>query len=130
MQGIMPFIFVAVGGLIGSVCRYGLTLLLGSASPIMPSWGTLASNLAGCLIIGMVSQLGSETALLSPAARLFLATGFCGGFTTLSSLIYELVQMVRAGEWLYATLYLNGTVFGAITAFLIGVSVMKLLTKT
>ena len=129
MQGIMPFIFVALGGLIGSVCRYGFTLLLGGSSAIMP-WGTLASNLAGCLVIGMVSQLGSETALLSPAARLFLATGFCGGFTTLSSFIYELVQMVRAGDWLYAMLYLNGTFFGAVTVFLIGVTAMKMLTKT
>lgn len=128
-MGVMPFIWVGIGGLVGSVCRYGLTLLLGSASAVMP-WGTLAANLAGCLVIGMVSQLGSETALLSPTVRLLLATGFCGGFTTLSSLIYELIQMVRSGEWLYALLYLNGTFIGAVTAFLIGVMAMKLLTKT
>ena len=117
-------VWVGVGGLAGSLCRYGLTLSLSHPAASMP-WGTLASNLGGCLVIGMVSQLAADTELLSPSARLFLATGFCGGFTTLSSLIYELVQMVKDGEWLHALLYLNGTFFGATAAFLIGMMMVK-----
>jgi len=124
MNGIMPFVWVGLGGLVGSLCRYGFTLGLSHPAASMP-WGTLASNLAGCLVIGMVSQLAAGTELLSPSARLFLATGFCGGFTTLSSLIYELVQMVKDGEWLHALLYLNGTFFGATAAFLIGMMLVK-----
>ena len=124
MNGMMPFVWVGVGGLAGSLCRYGLTLSLSHPAASMP-WGTLASNLGGCLVIGMVSQLAADTELLSPSARLFLATGFCGGFTTLSSLIYELVQMVKDGEWLHALLYLNGTFFGATAAFLIGMMMVK-----
>lgn len=124
MNGILPFILVGIGGLAGSLCRYGFTLTLSSPAASMP-WGTLASNLGGCLVIGMVSQLAANTELLSPSARLFLATGFCGGFTTLSSLIYELVQMVKDGEWLHAFLYLNGTFFGATAAFLIGMMLVK-----
>ncbi len=124
MNGLLPFIWVGVGGLTGSLCRYGFTLGLSSPAASMP-WGTLASNLGGCLVIGMVSQLAADTELLSPSARLFLATGFCGGFTTLSSLIYELVQMVKDGEWLHAFLYLNGTFFGATAAFLIGMMMVK-----
>ncbi len=127
MHGALPFLWVGLGGLIGSLCRYGFTLLL-SSQPGTP-WGTLASNLAGCLVIGMISQLAADTELLSPTVRLFLATGFCGGFTTLSSLVYELVQMVRAGEWLHAMLYLNGTFFGAVLAFLLGIMMIKTLVK-
>ena len=119
MQGLMPFLWVGLGGLIGSLCRYGCTLLLGAHPTGMP-WGTLVSNLAGCFVIGAVSQLAADTEVLSPTARLFLATGFCGGFTTLSSLIYELVGMVRTGEWLHALFYLNGTFFGAVLAFILG----------
>ncbi len=124
MNGMMPFVWVGVGGLVGSLCRYGFTLSLSHPAASLP-WGTLASNLAGCLVIGMVSQLAADTELLSPATRLFLATGFCGGFTTLSSLIYELIQMVRDGEWLHAILYLNGTFFGATVAFLLGMMLVK-----
>ncbi len=124
MNGIMPFILVGLGGLVGSVCRYGFTLSLSHPAATLP-WGTLASNLGGCLIIGMVSQLAANTELLSPPARLFLATGFCGGFTTLSSLIYELVQMEKDGERLHAILYLGGTFFGAVAAFFIGMMLVK-----
>jgi len=124
MNGIMPFVWVGAGGLMGSLCRYGFTLSLSHPAASMP-WGTLASNLGGCLVIGMVSQLAADTELLSPTARLFLATGFCGGFTTLSSLIYELVQMVKDGEWIHAILYLNGTFFGAMAAFFIGLMLVK-----
>jgi fluoride exporter len=120
----MPFLWVGLGGLIGSLCRYGCTLML-SQQPGTTPWGTLASNLAGCFVIGMVSQIAADTELLTPAARLFLATGFCGGFTTLSSLIYELIQMVQAREWLHAMLYLNGTFFGAVATFLLGTMMIK-----
>ena len=125
MNGILPYLWVGLGGLIGSLCRFGLTLFLSAPGAPMP-WGTLTSNLAGCFVIGIVSQLAAATELLSPAARLFLATGFCGGFTTLSSLIYELVQMVRDGEWLHAIVYLNGTFFGAVLAFVAGMSCVSL----
>lgn len=124
MNGMLPFVWVGLGGLLGSLCRYGCTLSLSHPAASLPL-GTLASNLAGCLIIGMISQLAADTALLSPASRLFLATGFCGGFTTLSSLIYELIQMVRDGEWLHAFLYLNGTFFGATLAFLLGMMLVR-----
>jgi CrcB protein len=126
MNGLLSCTWVGLGGLLGSLCRYGFTLWLSAPAAAMP-WGTLASNLAGCFVIGLVSQLVADADILSPATRLFLATGFCGGFTTLSSLIYELVQMVKTGEWLYALIYLNGTFFGAVLAFLAGMGCIGLI---
>lgn len=126
MNSFLPYAWVGLGGLLGSLARYGFTLALSAPAAAMP-WGTLASNLAGCLVIGAVSQLAADTELLSPATRLFLATGFCGGFTTLSSLVYELIQMVKSGEWLYALLYLNGTFFGAVLAFIVGMGCVTLI---
>ncbi|MEI6562804.1 MAG: fluoride efflux transporter CrcB [bacterium] len=129
MNGLLPFLWVGAGGLVGSLCRYGFTLFMSYPAASLP-WGTLASNISGCLIIGAVSQLAAGTELLSPSTRLFLATGFCGGFTTLSSLIYELVQMVKDGEWLHAVIYLNGTFFGALAAYFLGMMMIKVLEKT
>ena len=120
MNTLLPYLWVGLGGLIGSLCRYGFTLSLSSPGAALPT-------LAGCFVIGIVSQLAKDMEVLSPSARLFLATGFCGGFTTLSSLIYELVQMVRDGEWLHAVVYLNGTFFGAVLAFVAGMSCISLI---
>jgi len=123
-QRLLPYLLVGAGGLVGSMCRYGTTLLMSRASLSIP-YGTLASNIAGCLIIGIIAEIAAAGELLSPATRLLLATGFCGGFTTLSSLIYELAQMIKDGEWLYALLYLNGTLVGAALAFILGMACVK-----
>ncbi len=127
-NGLWPYLWVGLGGLCGSLCRYGLTLLTQGHSVAMPL-GTLGSNIAGCFIIGVVAQITTGTELISPAARLFLATGFCGGFTTLSSLIYELAQMMKVGEWWYGFLYLNATFIGAIAAYVAGTMIVKTVLK-
>jgi CrcB protein len=128
LKSLMNCLYVGVGGMIGSLCRYGLTLLFRGESISMP-YGTLLSNVAGCLVIGAVMELASAGEILSPAARLFLATGFCGGFTTLSSLVYELMQMLRDGEWIYAGLYFALTIAGAMIAFGLGALAMKAVVR-
>lgn len=124
MQTVLPFILVGIGGFAGSLCRYGATLLATRTAMATP-FGTLVSNVTGCLLIGILTEIATFGQWLSPSTRLLLATGFCGGFTTLSSLIHELAQMVRAGQWLYALLYLNGTIVGAALAFLLGVACVR-----
>jgi len=127
-QVFRPYLWVGIGGLLGSLCRYSLSLLAQGQSFAMPL-GTLGSNIAGCFVIGVVAQITAGTELISPAARLFLATGFCGGFTTLSSLIYELAQMIKLGEWWYAFLYLNLTFIGAMAAYVLGTLIVKTVLK-
>ncbi len=124
MNQIWLFLLVGIGGFAGSLCRYGATLLMTRASMATP-FGTLASNITGCLIIGIITEIATLGEWLSPTTRLLLATGFCGGFTTLSSLIHELAQMLRDGQWLYALLYLNGTIVGAALAFLLGTACVR-----
>lgn len=128
MNGLIPCLCVGLGGMIGSLCRYGLTLLFRNG-PISLPCGTLLSNVAGCLIIGAVMELAAVGEILSPPARLFLATGFCGGFTTLSSLIYELMQMMRDGEWFYAGTYFALTIVGAVIAFGLGALAVKAIIR-
>ncbi len=127
-QGFWPYLCVGIGGLLGSLCRYGLALLTQGYSFALPL-GTLGANIAGCFVIGVVAQITAGTELMSPATRLFLATGFCGGFTTLSSLIYELAQMMKLGEWWYGLLYLNVTFIGAMAAYVLGTLAVKTVLK-
>jgi CrcB protein len=58
-----------------------------------------------------------------------LATGFCGSFTTMSSMIYEVAEMIRASEYLHATVYAAGTFLLSMTAFVAGVTVVRILIK-
>ena len=120
---------VGTGGFAGSVARYSLAILLQRYSMIIPV-GTLVANLAGCLIIGGIAQFAVPSSLLSPEARLLLATGFCGGFTTLSSMTYEMTQFFKDGEYLHAGGYLAATLFGAIAMFYFGSFLVKIMVKS
>jgi CrcB protein len=118
-------LLVGVGGCIGSLARYGLSL---TAQRWVVSWplGTFGANILGCLLIGAIAQCAARGEALSPEARLFLATGFCGGFTTLSSLIYETNQMLRAGEVLHASLYVGVTLLCSLLAFFVGALAVRM----
>jgi CrcB protein len=106
--------------MLGGVSRYGMTLLTQNVSAFSLPYGTLLSNLAGCLLIGVIAGLGGKTEVLSTEMRLLLATGFCGGFTTMSSFIYELGQFVQDKEYFFASTYFVATLAGAGLAFALG----------
>ncbi|MGK2926604.1 MAG: FluC/FEX family fluoride channel [Lysobacterales bacterium] len=119
MQLWIAMSLVGVGSMVGGVSRYGLTLLTQNVSAFSLPYGTLISNLAGCLFIGVIAGFG-KTELLSTELRLLLATGFCGGFTTMSSFIYELGQFVQGREYFFASTYFAATLIGAALAFALG----------
>ncbi len=128
MKTVMPFLVVGVGGFIGSVLRYALSLLGQRVSITFPH-GTLWANLMGCLVIGAVTALSAKTEVLSPTMRLMLATGLCGGFTTMSTFSYEMFKFVQATEYLYASGYFLLTVAGCAGTFYLGMFGVGLITK-
>ena len=125
---LMPLVYVGLGGLLGAVFRYLTTLATQGLSMSFP-YGTLISNLLGCFVIGIVATLAMWSTLLSTEARLFLATGVCGGYTTLSSLVYELAQFVDDGEFMHASAYFAATFAGAVVAFYLGTLLTTLLLR-
>jgi CrcB protein len=125
---LVPLLYVGLGGLLGAVFRYLTTLATQGVSMTFP-YGTLISNLLGCFVIGIVATLAMGSTLLSTEARLFLATGVCGGYTTLSSLVYELAKFVEDGELMHASIYFAATFVGAVLAFYLGTILMTLLLR-
>jgi CrcB protein len=95
----MVYLWVALGGALGSVARYACTGLavrwLGSGFP----WGTLFVNVSGSLAIGLLAALLSADGrpLLGSDARAFVMIGVLGGFTTFSAFSLETVNLVRGG---------------------------------
>lgn len=128
MKTIIPFLVVGTGGFIGSVMRYALSLLGQRISVTFPH-GTLWSNLLGCLVIGVVTALAAKTEVLSPTMRLLLATGLCGGFTTMSTFTYEMFKFVQASEYLYASGYFMLTLVGCAVMFCLGMLAVTFVTK-
>jgi CrcB protein len=119
---------VGMGGFIGSVLRYLLSLLCQRFSATFPH-GTLWANLLGCLCLGAITAIATETQSLSPTTRLFLATGICGGFTTMSSFTYELFRFMQDAEYFYAAAYLVATLVGCLILFGVGFFGARLLMK-
>ncbi len=94
---------VGIGGFTGSILRY---LLSGWVQQWMKSvefpWGTLAVNLLGCLVIGLLAQLAETRGVMTAEMRALVFIGVLGGFTTFSSFGHETINLWRAGELLWA----------------------------
>ncbi len=129
MSVFLPFFYVGLGSMLGGVSRYSMTLVTQNYAVFSIPFGTLISNITGTLIIGFIAGIGSKTELLSTEMRLFLATGFAGGFTTMSSFVYELGQFVQDKEYFYASTYFTATLVGAGFAFLLGLLLSDMLLR-
>ena len=108
-------LLVALGGALGSVCRY---LLSGWNVESFP-FGTFVVNIVGSLLIGFLVGWVNRGVLV-PEMKLLLVTGFCGGFTTFSTFANESFAMLKVGDALLSALYVALSVFLGILAVWLG----------
>jgi CrcB protein len=85
-------------GAVGTLARYGLAVGVGRVFPGGFPWGTLAVNMLGCFLFGLVLTLGRERGALSRESVEILTVGFMGAFTTFSSFVNDTVGLARAEE--------------------------------
>ena len=90
--------FLVIGGIAGTVCRYVLSGLVYETAGTNFPYGTLVVNLLGCLIIGFLSALSESKLMLGPQMRVLWMAGFCGAFTTFSTLMLETANLMKDGE--------------------------------
>ncbi|MDR7302071.1 fluoride efflux transporter FluC [Haloactinomyces albus] len=119
---------VAVGGALGAVLRYGFSLLWPHQPGTFP-WAVLSINVVGCLLMGALMCLITETVTTHRLVRPFLGVGMLGGFTTLSTHVLGTMNLVAAGHPGTAVVYVLVTVFGALLAVLAGVRGTRLLLR-
>ena len=120
-------LLITVGGAIGTLLRYLVSLLaahwLGTEFP----YGTLIVNVSGAFVIGLVQQLGTEALLIPDNVRLFLTTGMMGGLTTYSTFSYETVRLMEAGSWNQAWVNILVTTVICLSLCFLGMGVGRML---
>ncbi len=114
--------YIALGGGIGSVLRYLISIVLkGNSFP----YATFITNILGCLLIGLFFGYFEKNNLLSKDLKLFLITGLCGGFTTFSAFSNENIQLMQNNQLATAFLYTALSLIVGFGMTYLGIIVMK-----
>ncbi|WP_372751112.1 fluoride efflux transporter CrcB [Labilibaculum sp.] len=119
-------LLVGIGGFLGSVSRLilgqGLHRIFDTLFPI----GTMMVNILGCFLIGLIYSLAERNNLMGSDMRMFMAVGFCGGFTTFSSFAFDQINLLKDSGFLYLSFYVGGSVFLGFLAVYLGMQCHKL----
>lgn len=121
---------VGLGGLLGSLARYKLGgFVLHHTGDWRFPLSTFVVNVLGCGLVGILAGIAEHRHGLSPEVRLFLITGFCGGFTTFSAFGLETVYLLRRHEAAWALANVAVSVVGGIAAVWLGWRAVALVTR-
>jgi CrcB protein len=119
-------LIVAAGGALGSVGRHFVGVLATRLGGFNFPWGTLAVNIVGSLLIGLLVEAVARVLNESAEARMFIVIGFLGGFTTFSSFSLDAMNMIERGDVLPAALYVIGSVVAGLGAVWAGLAIGRL----
>jgi len=118
---------IGSGSFLGGVARYLTSRVVQNSFASAFPYGTMAVNLLGCLLIGLIFGVSERTNMISDEWRIFLTVGFCGGFTTFSTFANENMTLLRDGNFFYFALYTGLSVFLGLVAVFFGNALTKLL---
>ena len=121
-----PYLLVGIGGALGSIARYGSGVLVGRVWTSSFPLATLLINIAGSLAMGLfIGYLARTTPAWQADARLFVAVGIFGGFTTFSSFSLDAIALIERGEIVQSAIYILGSVVIAILALYVGMQLTR-----
>lgn len=114
-----------LGGALGSMLRYLSSVA--AQKFVVPNFpvGTFAVNVIGSMLIGLLIGLFDKEILTSSGLRIFLISGFCGGFTTFSAFSAESLQLIQLGNWGLAALYILFSVLLCIGGVAMGLYLVR-----
>jgi CrcB protein len=106
------YLWIALGGALGSVARYGCSSLVARWIGETFPWGTIIVNVVGSFVIGLFATLTGPDGrvIASPDARQFVMVGLCGGYTTFSSFSLQTLTLAQDGEFVRAGLNVGASV--------------------
>ncbi|AVX04413.1 fluoride efflux transporter CrcB [Maritalea myrionectae] len=122
----MSYLLVGLGGAFGAMGRFGVGQLIMRWGLTGWPYATLAVNIVGSFLMGLViALLARTTPEWSHSARLLLATGFCGGFTTFSAFSLDFIALYERGQMLSALMYLGLSVILSIAALFAAMALVR-----
>lgn len=110
------YLWIAVGGALGSIARYWIGSAVGSRMGIKFPYGTLIVNMTACVIIGFTLAYFGRRADLSAEWRYFLPIGFIGAYSTFATYEWETLSTLRSGAFALAALYAIGSLILGLAA--------------
>ncbi len=119
-------LLAAAGGALGSSARYLVNVGAGRLLGIGFPWGTMMVNIAGCFIMGVLVGYGALRGTLTDEARVFLATGILGGFTTFSAFSADFAALIERKTFGLSVLYVTGSVVLSLAAVFAGLYLVRL----
>ena len=122
----MTYVFIGIGGIVGSLLRFLLlsisVSIWGMGFPI----GTLITNMIGALLLGIFTKKFSESGKMNPQLKVAIRTGAIGSFTTLSTLSTDAVLLLNRGSYFFAFLYVFFSLIGGLAAIYLGFKMVDL----
>lgn len=113
-------LLIGSGGFLGSIARFGIQLWVLNIFHKPFPLGTLIVNVTGCFIIGIIWGFTQKPFEIGNSWRFFLATGFCGGFTTFSTFSMENITLLKQGEIMQFFIYTSLSLVLGLLAVLAG----------
>ena len=120
------YLLISLGAILGANLRYLVGAWFTARGWTAFPWGTLTANLTGAFILSFFLTLTTERLVADPNYRFLVAVGFCGSYTTFSSLTYESWLLVGASGWWSGALNLVGSLLLGVLATLAGVALARL----
>ncbi len=122
----MEIICVGLGGAIGAVLRYAISLLPYKGSfPML----TLITNVLGAILIGFITGYAAKKNLPQNLV-LFLKTGVCGGFTTFSTFSLEAYSLMHSGSYILSIIYILSSLILCLGGIMIGMLLSNFIVKS
>lgn len=119
-------LLVFLGGGLGSAARYLVSKTYAVVQPSFP-FATLTANVLSCVVFGLIIMLGVDKLNISPAFKLLMLTGFCGGFSTYSSFTFETVELFKNGNSAMAFTNIVLNFLLSVMGLYLGVAIAKFL---
>ena len=116
---------IAAGGALGAVGRYAVMVGFGQWSGFGFPYGTMAVNIVGSFLLGVLVEIMALVWTPSEEMRVFLVVGVLGAFTTFSSFSFDTVALLQRNELVLAALYVAGSVIVSVVGFLAGLALLR-----
>ena len=116
-------LLLALAGGLGAMARYGLSGLVQRYSGTTFPWGTLAVNILGCFVFGVIWAVATERMAMSPEVRTIILVGFLGSFTTFATFMSESHRLLADAQWLPALGNILITNLTGLGVFILGLAV-------